>query len=139
MKKDSITYLLREIIKKIYMGSGEKLEKYDISYSQYQTLMLLNHKKAFSMSELKKELLISPSTATVIIDKLVSKQLMKRYYDADDRRKVMVTISKGGSKLLKELVSEHEDFIKNLSKHIGQKETRTLKKSLRILLDYLNI
>ena len=127
-----------EITKRVYASAGTRLKKYNLTFFQYQILMLLCHDKTLSMSTIKKALLISQSAVTTITDKLVRKGLVKRYYDTKDRRKVMITITKNGEGMLKKLLTGHEDFIGSLSKKIGRKKLETLQESLKILLESLN-
>ena len=138
MKKESITYLLREIVKKVHANAGKKLEEYDLSFSQYQALVLLHYDEALSMSEVKKKLLISQSAATVVIDKLVKKKLIKREYSAKDRRKVMISRTEKGAKALERLFVGQEEYIRKMTKEIGKEDFETVKKALKILYNYMD-
>ena len=138
MKKESVTYLLREIIKKVHANANKQLKKYDLTFPQYQALMLLLYDETLSMSKVKKELLISQSGATTLIDKLVKKELIKRYYSSKDRRRVMISGTKRGKEVLERLFAGHEEFMSDMSRKIGEKDIKIVTKALKILLVFLN-
>jgi len=138
MEKESVTYLLRKIVKKVHVYAGRQLVKDSLNFPQYQVLMLLNYKEKLSMSEVKKELMISHSGATNLIDKLVKKSLIKRYYSSNDRRKVMIALTKNGEGVLEKLLSSHEEFVGHLSAKIGKEGLETVKKALKIFLKFIN-
>ena len=138
MKKESITFLLRELIKILYTKAGKQLEKHNLTFQQYQALILLHYDNALSMSEIKNKLLISRPGATALIDKLVKKRLIKRDYSLEDRRRVIIASTPKGEKVLAKLLMGHEKFAKDMAKRIGKDGLRTVEQALKTLLDFLN-
>ncbi|MDD4956789.1 MAG: MarR family transcriptional regulator [Candidatus Omnitrophica bacterium] len=138
MKKQSITYFLREIAKKVYVNASRHLKSYGLTFSQYQVLMLLQHCDTLSMSEIRDELLITHAGVTSLMNKLVKKEMVERGYSPEDRRKVMVTITERGKGTLDKLFTGHKEFSEKLSESLGKDKVEDMKRSLRLLLDFLD-
>jgi len=78
----------------LQMGQGRYKSMYkDITVAQLHTIMsIYNHDKV-SMTELSALTMVSPPSASSMVDRLVEKGILVRERSARDRRKVMVKIS----------------------------------------------
>lgn len=72
----------------------------DVTLPQYRTLVVLQSRGPQSLQALATELGVVPSTATRMCDRLVAKGLATRESAADDRREVVVSITKAGAELV---------------------------------------
>lgn len=72
-------------------------------------IFLLGKKKSLRMSEVSDLFGIHPSTATVLVDKWVDNQLVKRCEDKKDRRVVLLQLAEKGEEVFKKI----DDFIYN--------------------------
>ena len=125
-------------MKRVHTSASEQLKKHDLTFSQYKALMLLRYSEDLSMSAVKKELFISQSGATILIDKLVKKGVIRRYYSSKDRRRVMITSTKKGRDVLEKLCTGHEEYIENMSEKMGKENLKLVTKTLKILLEFLD-
>jgi DNA-binding MarR family transcriptional regulator len=75
------------------------------------TLTIVSNKKELIMSQLAGNLVVSMSTATVIIDKLLEKKLVKRERDHGDRRIVKVKLTAKGEKTAKSFQKQKKQII----------------------------
>jgi DNA-binding MarR family transcriptional regulator len=97
------------------------LKPYDLSSEQYNVLRILRGQKgkAANMSCIQDRMIARTSNTTRLVDKLLVKELVIRKICPENRRKMEITITEKGLKLLEELdpkVIEHENsFAEKLS------------------------
>jgi DNA-binding MarR family transcriptional regulator len=77
----------------------KSLAPLDLSLSQYRVLALLGDGSAAS-SVLARRLAVSPPSVTAVVDGLVSRGLVERQADPEDRRRLSVQLTTDGRKLL---------------------------------------
>ncbi len=91
----------REIIKKY----RPYLEKIDLTYTQYITMMVFWEHKKISVKELGKKLFLDSGTLTPVLKSLEAKGFVTRYRSQEDERVLLVEITESGE-ALKERASE---------------------------------
>ncbi len=93
-----------------------------ITSQQYNVLRILRGQRGnpANMSTLQERMIDKNSNTTRLVDKLISKELVKRQVCAQNRRKIEIFITKTGLSLLEQLdpiIKEHNQRItKNLNK-----------------------
>ncbi|MBQ7353547.1 MAG: MarR family transcriptional regulator [Clostridia bacterium] len=85
----------REIIKKY----RPFLEKIDLTYTQYITMMVLWENEAINVKELGKRLYLDSGTLTPVLKSLEAKGLIKRERSLADERVLLVKVTKKGAEL----------------------------------------
>lgn len=121
--------LSREIIK-LYKPI---LDKYDLTYTQYITMLVIWEEEKIIFKELGRRLHLDSGTLTPVIKKLESMGLIVKYRSKKDDRVVIVELTEEG-RVLKEDILEVPD--KMFCKFKGNEETLImLKKYLDELLD----
>ena len=75
------------------------LDKIDLTYTQYITMMVLWEKKKVNVKTLGKCLFLDSGTLTPVLKKLESKGFINRERNAADERNLEVTITPAGEKL----------------------------------------
>ncbi|MBE6068175.1 MAG: MarR family transcriptional regulator [Clostridium lundense] len=121
--------LSREIIK-LYKPI---LDKYNLTYTQYITMLVIWEEEKIIFKELGKRLHLDSGTLTPVIKKLESMGLIIKYRSKKDDRVVIVELTEEG-RVLKEDILEVPD--KMFCKFKGNEETLImLKKYLDELLD----
>ncbi len=93
--------LSREIIK-LYKPF---LDKYDLTYTQYITMLVIWEEEKITFKDLGKRLHLDSGTLTPVLKKLESMELINKYRSKEDDRIVIVEITEKG-KLLKEEILE---------------------------------
>lgn len=96
--------LSREVIK-LYKPL---LDKYDLTYTQYITMLVMWEEEKIIFKELGKRLHLDSGTLTPVIKKLESKGLVTKYRNIEDDRMVTVELTEKG-KLLQEDALEVPD------------------------------
>jgi DNA-binding MarR family transcriptional regulator len=91
---------------------SEELSRGQVSFPQF---FLLGHIAAhdfLSMSEIAEKMNHSTAAATGLVDRLENLEYVQRSHAANDRRKVLVKITKKGSALVEKI---RQDIVTNLS------------------------
>ena len=89
----------KEIIKKY----KPLLDKYDLTYTQYLVMMIMWDKKQINVKELGKCLYLDSGTLTPVLKKLENKGYVERNRSEEDERNLIVSISKKGEGLKKDI------------------------------------
>ena len=93
---------------------------FGISRQQYHILRILNDsKEALKVQAIKNRMIERSPNVTRLMDKLYAKALIDRFPSEDDRRVVLIQITKKGTELLK---SFSKDFNRDLLKNITEEE-----------------
>lgn len=98
----------REIIKQY----KPFLDKIDLTYTQYITMMVLWDKKTVNVKTLGEFLYLDSGTLTPVLKKLESKGLITRQRSSEDERNLIVTITEAGETLKKKAVAVPEAIAK---------------------------
>ncbi len=75
------------------------LDKLDLTYTQYITMMVMWEKKKINVKELGESLYLDSGTLTPLLKKLENKGYIKRERSKADERNLIVTITEKGEKL----------------------------------------
>ncbi len=102
---DFIMFAHRELL----MDLSYKLNKAEISFAQFFLLGYLASEDYLTMTDVSKKMGHSTAASTGLVDRLEKLGYVQRLHAADDRRKVMVQITKKGMDMVqtvKELLAE---------------------------------
>ena len=75
------------------------LDPYNLTYTQYITLLALWDKDDETLKELGNRLLLDSGTLTPVIKKLIQLELVKKTRAFDDERKVSISLTEKGKKM----------------------------------------
>ena len=128
---------IRKIIRAVDIYSNRLKEKYGLNSSQLTCLDFLNRSGSQSISELGKQMDLSPSMLTNIIDQLENRMLVKRVRSDKDRRVIKIEMTEHGQAILKQAPTFlHKKLEHNLSK-LSNKEKGSILVSLQTLVSSL--
>ncbi|MDF2989290.1 MAG: MarR family transcriptional regulator, partial [Eubacterium sp.] len=100
----SLYALSREVIK-IYKPL---LDPFDLTYTQYITMMVMWEEKEITFKELGKKLYLDSGTLTPVLKKLESKGLIMKYRNKDDDRVVTIELTDKGRELREKIIDVPE-------------------------------
>jgi DNA-binding MarR family transcriptional regulator len=115
---------------------SRELSRGHVSFPQYFLLGYLGQQKSLSMSEIAARMSHTTAAATGLVDRLVKPGYVRRRSARDDRRKILVQVTKKGAGLVERI---HEDMVGNLIKLMGQLtpgEQRAWVKIYEKIFDY---
>lgn len=115
--------------KKVVKSYTPFLDRFDLTYTQYITMMVLWERKECSIVELGSILHLDSGTLTPLVKKLIQKKLVIKKEDKQDRRMVNLTLTKRGVAL--------KEKMKDVPVQVGSCFPLTMEESiaLRGLLD----
>lgn len=111
------------------------LDRLDITYTQYITLMVLWEEDGISLNKLGQRLMLDSGTLTPLLKKMEKKQLLSRVRNSKDERQINIFLTVKGKKLMDEALKIPEQMVCNLSMPI--KEIFELRDCLKNMLKTL--
>lgn len=93
---------------------SSELNKGDVSYAQFFLLGYLANEDSLTMSDIARKMGHSTAAATGLVDRLEKLGYVQRQHAADDRRKVLVKITKKGEQLVSHLRGGIEEGVSRL-------------------------
>ncbi|QZY54422.1 MarR family winged helix-turn-helix transcriptional regulator [Crassaminicella profunda] len=120
---EDLYHLFLHLHKKIF-DPHEIIKNFSIPPSHVKVIMYLRHNGTSSISGIAKNLTISRPNMTPIIDKLITEDMVKRYYDPNDRRIIRIELTDKAH----EFIKEQEEKIKiDLGKKISSLNSEDLE------------
>lgn len=95
---------------------NEIRKKYKISANEMEIILYINDFGPQRMKAVGEQFKIKFSTLTSLVDKIERLNLVKRVNSKEDRRSILVTITKKGKKML----DEYNSQIRNLAERISE-------------------
>jgi len=115
--ENSILCSIRRIIRAVDIYSRQLNTKFGLTSPQLLCLKSVVQADKLTLSMLTKEVNLSGSTVTGIVDRLELKKLLVRERDTTDRRKIFLTPTEAGVNVVKSAPSPLQDkFAKALAK-----------------------
>lgn len=111
----------------------EDIRSYGLNPTEFAVLELLFNKGDHPIQQIGGKILLSSSSLTYVVDKLVNKGLIKRVSCQKDRRVMYASITPLGKNLIKEIFPNHKAVIENLMSCLSHNEQKQLIDSLKTL------
>lgn len=108
--------------KGIVKGYKPFLDKIDLTYTQYITMMVMWEHKELNVKELGQFLHLDSGTLTPVLKKLEAKGILTRKRSKEDERNLVVKITKAGEELKEKASSIPEEMGKCLSLSVEDME-----------------
>lgn len=108
--KSQLCFPLYACSKEIIRKYKPFLDKFDLTYTQYITMMALWENESMNVRELGLVLFLDSGTLTPVLKKLESKGYLERKRSKEDERNLIVTVTEKGWKLRKEALSIPESM-----------------------------
>lgn len=105
----------------------------DLSITEIHTIEAIGKQSERTMSEVAEDLNITVGTLTIMVDKLVKKEMVERFRTDIDRRVVFVKLTKKGEIVYKLHERFHHEMIRNIIEGLDENEEKILISSLEKL------
>lgn len=102
---------IRNISKYLNEYTKDHLRSYDLTLGRFHVLRVIIESQPVSMGYIHEELHMANSTVTVIVDYLHEADLVQRRRDSEDRRVVLLEITKKGEKIMNSLLKKRQAFM----------------------------
>lgn len=126
---DKIQALTFAIGKKMQTELLEQMQASGLTPPQFYILKILDHYGASRATQLAEKMYVKPSAITVMIDRLIDHELVERYHDDNDRRVVVIELTKKGKNTVKEAMAARNEHI---AKYFSQLELQEREDLLRL-------
>ncbi len=107
---------------------SKSLAQENLTISQFGALETLFHLGSQNQREIGKKLLKSGGNITLVIDNLVKRDLVKRKTDENDRRAVIISLTKKGKKFIEGYFPKHLALIVEQFSALSDQEKDDLAK-----------
>jgi DNA-binding MarR family transcriptional regulator len=131
--ENQLCFPLYACSKEIIRAYKPFLDKVDLTYTQYITMMVLWEKKEMNVKTLGEYLYLDSGTLTPVLKKLESKGYLKRTRSKSDERNLLVSITKEGE-ALKEKAKEIPTKIGSCVK-LSEKDAKELYRLLYLVIE----
>lgn len=125
----SLNDVFSSVMKQIFLtpfSSGE--DQNDVTWAQRKILLLIESHGPQKMSDIARQISVTMSGATAVVDKMVKTGLVTREFDPADRRVVLIAISKEGRDVMQHCVRMQERCFESvLDKLSPEKRTQLLE------------
>ena len=109
------------------------LDKIDLTYTQYITMMVLWERRNICVKDLGSILMLDSGTLTPLLKKLEQKGLIERKRSDEDERYLDICVTDKGLALRSEACRIQENMCKSVN--ISEDEARTLKEILGKIME----
>lgn len=101
--EDQICFSLYVCSKELVKRYNERLEEFNLTYTQYLALMSLYESGTANVKELGKKLFLDSGTLTPLLKSLEKKGYLTRNRSMEDERQLLVSITEAGCAIIKKV------------------------------------
>ncbi len=112
-------------------------EGMDLSYNQYKMLLTIYDKGSCPLNQLARELQIAMSSASEMVERLVTQGFVLRTVDEENRRQVTISVTGRGEALIRELQQGIVENYRALLGRLADDEQEELVRALETLAEIL--
>ncbi|MGF1723361.1 MarR family winged helix-turn-helix transcriptional regulator [Photobacterium nomapromontoriensis] len=127
---ETLNQLLTEFYDKMSSWEQSVVKETGYSLAQVHTIEVLGVSGQLRMKELANKLSITTGTLTIQVDKLVKAGLIERLPHPDDRRAIVVALTREGQAIHKHHNQLHLELIADITANIEEGEQTLLIQSL---------
>lgn len=130
---------IRDIHKNLVKYTKGSLRDNNLTMPRFLVLWYITKHQPVNMSFLHDKMHMANSTLTVIVDKLVEDRLVKRYRNPEDRRIVLLELTKKGDKKICKMLDIRQKFLEKALIDLDDKEKDKLIMLLKTVLNNLEV
>lgn len=131
-------YRLREVMFKL----NPTIFKSELTLTQLFALQYICHIPNITLKELADKLVIAQSSASELVDRLVTMKYVDRKISPEDRRKIILNLSPKGKKFIEQHIEENKSLFKKLISKLSPEEQReylsAMQKFYKVSLELVN-
>jgi DNA-binding MarR family transcriptional regulator len=129
---ESLDLIFHSLIAKFFAIPTRQPSKGDVTFAQIRVLWVLDISKTLlTPGEVSRQLGISPSTATELIDRLERRDFLRRQESTSDRRRTVLVLKPRGRALLADFARRRRERFSRLAKSVGRADMGRLLVAFR--------
>ena len=137
MKEEKLLTLL-DLLRKTCRENEDKLrESLDLDRAEYRGLLGLGKDRKISCEEFSKNMELSPSRGSRIIEKLHRQGYIKREELKDNRRCKFIWLTEKGIHLQGDIHAQVEECERRITSNLTESKLRELKRDIKILMQLM--
>jgi DNA-binding MarR family transcriptional regulator len=129
--EDDIVAAIRRIIRAIDLQSRRLVDRHDLTGPQLAILREVDRLEAPSTGSLARAVHLSQPTVTGVLNRLEKRGLVRRDRSEDDRRSVVISLTRDGASLLSDVPSQLQDRFRDELARLEDWERHSLLASLQ--------
>ncbi len=114
-------------------ASDADIARYGLTAAQFGIVECLGHLGPMTLGQLCRKKLVSGGNMTVVVDNLEKLGLVERVHSTQDRRAIVVQLTRKGKRLFKAIFPQHAKFISSLVSSLTEQEQDQLARLLKKL------
>ncbi len=115
------------------LNLSPELSKGNVSFPQFFLLTYLSSEEYLTMSDIAKKMGHSTAAATGLVDRLEKLNYVERVHAAEDRRKIMVRITKKGVELVSKMRSEIANDLATILADMDEDQAESVEHTKRAI------
>lgn len=119
---------------KLFKGKMKGFSDVSLSITEVGALHYINKRRETTMKELSEFLEITPPSTTAVIDKMIKLNILKRSFNEDDRRNVILSLTNQGKEMFEKARKEKIKIVKNILSCLSEKERLELCRIFKKIL-----
>lgn len=123
--------LILHIMRNLRSSSTDMDLEIELSYPQILMLYALLENGTSTMSEVSRWLKISHGVATRTVDRMVVKGVVERRHGDEDRRQVLVSLTRKGEEYAEAMLASHLERLNGVLESVGEQQKRSFLELLR--------
>jgi MarR family 2-MHQ and catechol resistance regulon transcriptional repressor len=113
--------------------SLENIRSFGLTQPQFGVIEALGHLGPMKIGVLCNKMLVSGGNMTLVLDNLEKLDLIERVHNQEDRRAILIQLTKNGTSLFEKVFKDHAEFVTSLMSVLTEKEQKELGKLLKKL------
>jgi DNA-binding MarR family transcriptional regulator len=115
------------------LNLSSELNKGNVSFPQFFLLTYLSSEEYLTMSDIAKKMGHSTAAATGLVDRLEKLSYVERVHAAEDRRKIMVRITKKGVELVAKMRTEISNDLAGILSDMDEDQAESVEHTKRAI------
>ncbi len=111
----------------------ENIKNYGLTQPQFAVIEVLGHLGPLRVGEICKKMLVTGGNMTLVLDNVEKMGLIERIHSKEDRRAIVVQLTKEGKDLFDKIFYSHAEYVTQLMSVLTQEEQKTLGDLLKKL------
>ncbi|MEE4261195.1 MAG: MarR family transcriptional regulator [Desulfobacteraceae bacterium] len=128
---------IRQLVRAEYLDSQKMSKQYGLTGPQSLVLRLLIKNGALSSADLSRQMYVTPSNITGIIDRLEKKGLVERIRKQGDRRVALITLTQSGHEMGKTIPDPIEKKFVNQLTDLDPENLQILAMAMNQILNLI--
>lgn len=123
---EHLSTVFNEVMTHIFLSPGSNPSFNELTGAQKKILFFLSIEGPQKMSDIARQVSVTMSGATGIVDRLVKAGLVRRANDPSDRRVILIELTPAGRRIVQEIQKVHERRLEEVLENLDPEQRREL-------------